>query len=88
MSDVTTQMGGACCRTSNWEVRVFWLTLGENADFRQSSRVGQFIARSEKSFDKRKASAVAKLVAEEFPGFNTITVVARHNYGEAAWLKN
>lgn len=87
MPDIAEQMGGACCRTGAWEIRLFWLTLGENADFRMSSKVGQFIGRNEKGLDKKKAGQVAKTLAEEFPAFKSLTVVPRTTYGEAAWLR-
>lgn len=87
MSDIRHQLGGSCCKTSTFEVRVYWHTLGETGDFRQSSRVGQFVAKNERGLEKKKPAAIAKAILEEFPQLTEVMVTPRHTYGEASWLK-
>ena len=87
MSDTVSQKGGTVCRTGAWQIDVYWLTLGDNGDFRQSSRIGQFVAKNERGLAKKKPAAVAKMVMEEFPALSDVIVTPRLTYGEAAWLR-
>ena len=86
MSDVSTQRGGTVCRTSLHQLDVYWLTLGESGDFRQSSKIGQWVAKNERGLGKKKAAVIAKMILEEFPNICDVRVTPRHTYGEAAWL--
>lgn len=87
MSDTIHQKGGAVCRTDTWQIEVYWLTLGENADFRQASKVGQYVGKSERGLAKKRAASVAKAILEEFPSLTDVIVLPRMGYGESSWLK-
>lgn len=87
MSDLKHQLSGSVCRLSAYEILTYWPTLGDSADFRQSSKIGQFVAKNERGLSKKKPSAIAKVVLEEFPQLSEVIVTPRHTYGEAAWLR-
>ena len=88
MSDIKHQLGGSVCRTSKYEVMTYWPTLGDAGDFRQSSKIGQFVAQNERGLEKKKPPAIAKAILEEFPQLAEVIVNPRHTYGEAAWLRS
>lgn len=87
MSDIKHQLSGSVCRLSAYEILTYWPTLGDSADFRQSSRIGQFVAKNERGLGKKKPPAIAKAILEEFPQLAEVIVNPRHTYGEAAWLR-
>jgi len=84
MSDIHC---GTKVTLTKWVVRVYWPTLGENADFRFASKVGTWIGKNEKVLGKSKATSIARLVEEQFGSVSTVLVEHRDNYGELAWLK-
>ncbi len=84
MSDI---LSGTKVTITKWVVRVYWPTLGENSDFRFSSKVGTWIGQNEKVLGKSKATSIARLVEEQFGSVSYVIVEHRDNFGELAWLK-
>lgn len=67
---------GDTAKTLAYRIDFWWPTEGTNRDMQLGGKVGAWVAQNGKVLDKKRATEVASLVAEQFPFLTDIE--ARH----------
>lgn len=63
---------GGYWKGTNFQVTVYWPTLGSARDFQQWGAVGGWISKNEKVLNKKPLPDVCKLLAEQFPDIKLV----------------
>lgn len=63
---------GGYFKGTNFQVTVYWPTLGSSRDFAYWGGVGSWVGKNEKVLNKKPLTEVCKLVSEQFPDVNIV----------------
>jgi hypothetical protein len=63
---------GGYWKGTNFQVTVYWPTLGTSRDFTQWGQVGSWVSKNEKVLNKKHLTELCKLVCEQFPEVNIV----------------
>lgn len=67
---------GDTTKTQNFKIDYWWPTFGAVRDTQVGGRVGTWIGQNAKVLDRKRATEVVQLVAEQFPDLTAVE--ARH----------
>ena len=69
-------LAGDSTKTTSYKIDYWWPTEGTNRDMQIGGRVGTWIGQNSKVLDKKRATEVVQLLAEQFPDISIFE--ARH----------